>query len=422
MSRLSILIMSSVLSVVSFASALAAKPVIGYHRSVTVTAATRLDSVFPLANQSPKVLPKSWLGDYDSTKQTYELFVPKNYSERKTWPVILFISPSDNAMGWQSLKELCTKRGIIFAGPQAAGNRCPTRKRVRIVLDVLDELRREYNIDPDRCYIGGFSGGGRIACAIGFALPELFGGVLPICASGDLRSESWLRHRVIDRVSVAHITGERDFNRGEVERYRGPMLRDAGVRSKVWTIRQMGHSVPTGAAWQPIWTWLEADLDRRRAFAKKFPASRTVRNAIPNRDQAAAELLSEARGRLKQPKLLYSGLRQLVGVRTRWPDTAAAKEAMKILQAYEGRKQRPWDKDDIAEQHRFLFARAKALDAYATGRLPRQYATSRGQMLNGAIRLWQNLQRDTAHPESAKMADERIPKLKAELEKTSKKQ
>lgn len=419
MNRLLLLTLFCVLSTAECTTANAAEPTTGYQRSVKVTAATRLDMVFPLANQSPKSVPDKWLEGYDSTQQTYELFVPKNYTERKSWPVMLFVSPGDSAMGWGPLKDLCTKRGIIFAGPHAAGNRCPIRKRVRIILDVLDELRRNYNIDTDRCYIGGFSGGGRVACAIGFAMPELFGGVVPVCAAGDLRSETWLRHRVIDRLSVAHVTGERDFNRGEVERYRGPMLADVGVRAKVWTIKRMGHSTPSGAAWRPVWKWLEADLDRRRAFAKKYPASRMERAAASNRDQAAAALLSEAKGRLKNPKLLYSGLRQLVGVRNRWPDTAAARESFKMLQAYEAREQRPWEKDDVDEQHRFLFARAKGIDAYATGPLPRQYAAVRGQMLKSAISLWETLERDPGHPDAAKLAKVRIPKLKAELAKAA---
>ena len=132
----------------------------GYHKRVSVTAATRLDWVFPLANQSPKTPPKGWLGDYDSTRQTYELYVPAGRDRKKPRPLILFVSPSDGAMGWRFFKELCEREGIIFAGPHSAGNRCPIRQRVRIVMDVLDDVRRKYDIDPDRTYIGGFSGGG----------------------------------------------------------------------------------------------------------------------------------------------------------------------------------------------------------------------------------------------------------------------
>lgn len=159
-----------------------------------------------------------------------------------------------------------------LASPHGAGNNTDSRKRVRIILDVLDVLRREYRVDPDRTYIAGFSGGGRIACAIGYSLPEYFGGVIPIYAAGDLREESWLRQRVIDRLSVAHLTGETDFNRGEVERFRGPILASVGVRSKVWVASKTGHAIPATALLTDAVEWLDDGLPARRKLAKDFPA------------------------------------------------------------------------------------------------------------------------------------------------------
>src|SRR6185436_911045 len=99
---------------------------------------------------------------------------------------------------------------------------------------------------------------GRVACGIAFALPELFGGVIPVCASGDLREEPWLRHRVIDRLSIAMITGTGDFNRGEVERFRGPMLTDMGVRTKVTVVERLGHGIPDGRTFTELIEWLDA--------------------------------------------------------------------------------------------------------------------------------------------------------------------
>ena len=389
----------------------------GYSRTVKVSAPTRLDWVFPLANRSVTTPPKEWLKGYKSTDQTYERYVPANYTSRKAWPVILFISPGDSAMGWRYLKEACTKRGFIFAGPHAAGNRCPMPQRIRRVMDVLDDLRRNYNIDPDRVYIGGFSGGGRVACSIAFALPELFGGVIPICAAGDLRKESWLRQRVMDRISVAHITGTADFNRGEVERFRGPMLAEVGVRSKIWVIPRMGHGVPSGKNWIPILKWLDDGVTRRKLFAKKFPASRIENSESPDAEAWSKRLLKEAKSRLKKPKTLYSGLRQLVGIRTRWPETSAARESLELLRTYESRKVRPWDKDDIAEQRKFLIARANALDAYATGPLPKQYTASRRNMLQAVLELWSQVEQDGQDPVATKKAKLRIPILKQSLEK-----
>jgi hypothetical protein len=79
------------LAVVSSVRAAALPP--GYHAKVAVSAPTRLDWTFALSNRSLANPPADWLGDYDSTKQQYELFVPRR-EPKKHLPVILFISPS----------------------------------------------------------------------------------------------------------------------------------------------------------------------------------------------------------------------------------------------------------------------------------------------------------------------------------------
>src|SRR5205807_1802312 len=131
----------------------------------------------------------------------------------------------------------------------------------------LDDVRRNFPVDPDRTYLTGFSGGGRIACAVGFALPELVGGLMPLCAGGDLREESWLRHRAADRLSVALLTGTGDFNRGEVERLRGPYLSAVGVRTRVWTQPGLGHGVPNEKTVLEALTWLDEAAPQRKALA-----------------------------------------------------------------------------------------------------------------------------------------------------------
>src|SRR5262249_40569537 len=127
----------------------------------------------------------------------------------------------------------------------------------------------------------------------------------------DLRDESWLKQRVIDRLSVAHVTGDTDFNRGEVERFRGPMLADVGVRSKIWVIPKMGHGVPTGALLPEVFKWLDDGAKARSELAKFFPASRLPGDEAPSRDDQAKALFAEAQDRLKEPKTVYSGLMQL---------------------------------------------------------------------------------------------------------------
>jgi acetyl esterase/lipase len=388
----------------------AGAPPAGYQRKVTVAAPTRIDWTFAVATQSLAEPPADWLPGYDSTRQEYELYVPTRRDPRTPLPLILFVSPIDEPMGWKHFESLCKKLGFAFAGPRGAGNDCEPKKRVRIVLDVLDDVRRSIPIDPDRTYIAGFSGGGRIACAVAFALPEYFGGALPICASGDLRSESWLRHRVIDRLSVAMLTGETDFNRGEVERLRGPYLRELGVRARTWMQPGLGHGIPDEKTLGEALRWLEDGAFARKELAKRFPATRAAEK--PSRAEQAVALLAEGKKSLEDRKTLFSGLMLLQGCMQRWPDLAASKEAREILTRYEAKDDKPWEAEDIAEQRRALIARARGLDAYASGDLPPQYVKMRADMARTALQLWQKVLEDSPDSDAGREARKRIPALK----------
>jgi hypothetical protein len=391
------------------AAAATAAPGPGYHARVAVSGPTRLDWTFALSNRSLVTPPKDFLpADFDSTRQSYELFVPPQAEQKKPLPLVLFVSPGDGPAGWKQFEAPCKQLGAVFVSPHGAGNNVPMPKRVRIVLDVLDDVRRQFPIDPDRSYVGGFSGGGRVACAIAFALPEHFGGAIPACASGDVREESWLRRRVADRLSVALLTGEKDFNRGECERLRGPYLRDVGVRTRVWVQPGLGHGVPDAKVIGEALAWLEEGLPKRRELAQKYPASRAGEAA--GREEQAKALLAESKQRLGD-KDLYNGLMQAQGVFQRWPDLAAGEEAKKVLLDYEGKKEKPWEADDVAEQRRFLIARARALDAYASGDLPPQYLKQRPDMLKQAVELWKMVVADGQDAAAVEQAKKRLPVL-----------
>lgn len=390
----------------------------GTHDRVQVAAPTRLDWVFTISNQSPAKPPAEWTRGYTSTKQTYRLMVPdgipRTLPDGKLLPLVLFVSPGDGPGGFGAFATTAAKHGVLVASPRGAGNRCPFPRRVNIVLDVLDDLRRRFPIDPDRTYLAGFSGGGRVACTIGFALPELFGGVISFCAAGDLRNESWLRHRVQDRLSVALVTGETDFNRGEVERFRGPLLKEIGVRTRVWVEPKTGHAVPATPVPQ-VFQWLEQDRPRRAKLASNWPASRAAPRVASTRQASARALLTEANKRLTHPDLVYSGLMQLKGIRVRWTGLPEAKLAEKTLLEYDARDKRPWEKQDIAEQRRYLVAQARGIDAYGSGPLPKQYAAGRADMLKFAITLWGRILQDGRDTDAVDQARKRIPILRKKL-------
>jgi predicted esterase len=379
-----------------------------------ITEPTRLDWIFAVSNQSPAEAPAGLLENYDSTKQRFELYVPAGAGSRAAAPLILFISPSQKATGLSQFRKLCDREGIVFASPHQAGNKTPGTRRVRIVMDTLDEVRRRVKIDPDRTYIGGFSGGGRIAMTIATALPEYFGGVIPVCAGGRLRTELWLRERVMSRLRIALLTGENDFNRGEIERMTQTLFSGIGVTSRVWTAKRIGHAIPSGKTLDDAFAWLEDGLNDRQALARRFPASRI--SGVPSRSEWARQLFAEAELRLESEELFYSGLTQLMGIRVRWNDLPESDKALVILKKLDAADDRPWEAVDVASQRRYLIAQARAVDAYASGPLPKQYHDQKVSMLHAAIRFWSQVVADGQDKDAVAEGTRRIPILKSILD------
>src|ERR1043165_7028372 len=72
----------------------------GRQTDVAVAAETRIDWVYALSNQSPAQPPADWLKDFRSTDQKYELYVPPQYNDSRSAPLVLFISPGDRSTGF----------------------------------------------------------------------------------------------------------------------------------------------------------------------------------------------------------------------------------------------------------------------------------------------------------------------------------
>jgi hypothetical protein len=248
-------------------------------------------------------------------------------------------------------------------------------------------------------------------------LSELFGGVIPICAAGELRDETWLQQRVIDRISVGLVTGETDFNRGEVERFRGPLLSRVGVRSRIWVVPRVGHGLPDDATLRAVYDWLEENVAVRRQLASRWPATSAA--TVPGRKEQARFLMAEAKQRIAKPentKLLYSGLMLMKGIYTRWPDLPEAAEAEKLLLHFENDANSRWQTEDVAHQRLFLIARARSLDAYASGQLPEVYAAGRPKMAEAALQLWKMVIDDGQDKQAVAEGKRRIAELSQMLE------
>ena len=364
-----------------------------------VAASTRLDWEF--ACQGFKPTERKLPAGYDSTKQRYQLYVPNGASKTKPSALVLFISPGDGPQGWKYWQKVCEQKGVFFASPYGAGNSTQPGQRTRIVLDVLDDIRRQYAIDPDQTYLTGFSGGGRMACAIGFALPEYFGGVLPICGTNPIGGPDYLRHRIEERLPVAFITGEKDTNRKENEVYMAPWLDDLGVRTKLWVVPKMGHAIPSSEVLSEAYAWVAADLQRRRDDAKARPKLAVSADDTPTGAEQAKRLVDAATADLRMPARTWRGVALLQGVTKRWDKAPAARDARQLLKealASEALIERISEQGG-ADEVKAVSAQAKALERF-------------GQT-TAAIEAWTLLAKNYEGTPIAARATENIKRLKA---------
>jgi len=118
-------------------------------KKVRVTASTRLDWTFAATRRSLATPPVDLVGrNYNSREQSYQFYRPENpHTDQTELPLILYLSHKDQAEGWQHWKKVCKSNNICFAAPHNAGADQPFAKRVRIILDVLDDARRRHRID-----------------------------------------------------------------------------------------------------------------------------------------------------------------------------------------------------------------------------------------------------------------------------------
>src|SRR5262245_26442697 len=95
----------------------AAAPPTGFLPEVAVKKPTRLDWEFVASGFGAQALKLP--ADYDSTRQRFQLFVPRTYDPKRAWPLIVFLSPGDAPAGWKHWQTACEDQGVLFCSPYA---------------------------------------------------------------------------------------------------------------------------------------------------------------------------------------------------------------------------------------------------------------------------------------------------------------
>ncbi len=150
----------------------------------------------------------------------YRLYVPADYDAEKTYPLLVFLHGAgergnDNTAQLRNgIGQIFQKVGsplldAIIVAPQcpeemqwvdvASWNECdystdtvPESPALAAVVELIGDLQKQYNIDPDRLYATGISMGGYGTWDLLIRHGELFAAAIPVCGGCDVSKATQL--------------------------------------------------------------------------------------------------------------------------------------------------------------------------------------------------------------------------------------
>ncbi|HWQ46623.1 MAG TPA: hypothetical protein VN376_07140, partial [Longilinea sp.] len=137
----------------------------------------------------------------------YNLFIPKNYTEKTQYPLVMFISDASTNSDDPFVSLVQGIGGVIWATPEEQAKhpsfvlvpQVPhgvplTRddfvasQELNIIKDLLDEVVETYNIDKNRIYTTGQSQGCMASCELNVRYPDYFAASLLVSGQWDPKS------------------------------------------------------------------------------------------------------------------------------------------------------------------------------------------------------------------------------------------
>ena len=198
----------------------------------------------------------------------YAVFIPYTYEPSKRYPTIVFLHGFGEA-GDDGRSQLSIGLGryigkhpesfpYIAIFPQSTGE-WTGDDRAEMVSEIMDEVQRDFSVDPDRVTLTGISTGGTGVWIIGARYADRFTALVPMCAYGDGEDVPTLTHLPI---WMFHNSGDplvlSSFSRRMYDK-----LEAAGANVQYTQYGSFGHDCWTRAYNDPnLWTWI-ADQQRR---------------------------------------------------------------------------------------------------------------------------------------------------------------
>ena len=216
-------------------------------------------------------LDKTYKGS-DGVEHKYVLFVPKDYKKGTPTPTILFLHGAGETKPKEGAKIKGTPKMPVEVGIGPAIKKrqdtfpfltiIPQAPRfgwgagsdgAKMALGILEQVEKEYSVDPKRLYLTGLSMGGMGTWSLAMAMPDKWAAIAPICGRGDTKSAdkikdlpTWAFHGDAD--AAVNVSGSRDMIAA---------IKKAGGKPEYTEYPGVGHnSWDQAYATEDLYTWL----------------------------------------------------------------------------------------------------------------------------------------------------------------------
>ncbi len=176
-------------------------------RAARYLAAVR-DGSDPYLAEKGKIVNRAYDSRITTTHQGYAVYLPPDYDPARPWPLMIVLHGGSsngnlflgvvlgNNMSWERYSEYLYddfeprwSPHVIVASPDGFGQVMWRWMGEQDVLDVVEDVQRHYNVDPDRVILAGLSNGGVGAYSIGTRHSWRFSVVQAIAGA-----PSWLQY------------------------------------------------------------------------------------------------------------------------------------------------------------------------------------------------------------------------------------
>ncbi len=187
-----------------------------------------------------------------NSSENFALYLPGEYSENELSAILFIFDPAGRGrLGVENFIEIAEKYNFILICSNQVKNG-PYETNLAMTERLFEHVFSHFNIDPNRIYTTGFSGGSRLAMTIA-VLSGAIQGVVG-CGAGFSGNTMYLPTQA-SNFSFAGLVGERDMNYQEMFKAT-QWLSTIGLPNELFTYED-GHNWPPSEQLMRAFDWME---------------------------------------------------------------------------------------------------------------------------------------------------------------------